>query len=69
MIERTYRCDMCRDGHELSELIQVEWKGGESRDVLKVASPIVQSERHLCRNCIADIAAIAIAVAKGETSG
>lgn len=56
MIERTYRCDLCRDQHPLEKLIPIRW-GSDNH--CSVAEPVYgQSERHLCRRCIADIKAM-----------
>lgn len=60
MIDRTYRCDLCRDSYDLTDLVPIRFeKNAETGwvDHLYRASGIFsrECERHLCGRCINDI--------------
>lgn len=59
MIERTYRCDLCRDQYPLEQLVQIRWDTAMNI-VVNDIDRHGQSERHLCRSCIADIKAMVV---------
>lgn len=61
-IERTYRCDLCRDPVQIDEMaesrraIGIYWKSHRPNGwILK---PARETERHLCPACISSIQAM-----------
>jgi len=55
MIDKTYKCDLCRNKFDPDHLVGIYFtmpQGFEQRDAR-------QTERHLCRECLASAHAIA----------
>jgi hypothetical protein len=72
-VQRTYKCDLCRDPLQLDELaeahraIGIYWKDWPRGWILKPAREV---ERHLCPTCIASIQAMPKMCGQGyECSG
>lgn len=55
MVEKTYRCNLCRDPAPPCELIGFYWKTAISGRAVMEMVPISQSEHHLCKVCIKQI--------------
>lgn len=51
MINRTYKCDLCRDRHEPEDLVGIEWSAGHVISIKHAR----QTEHHLCQRCIDNI--------------
>jgi len=65
MIDKTYRCDLCRSKFEPEQLIGIYFtqpQGFERRDSR-------QTERHICRECLASAHAIAAELHKEYFGG
>lgn len=60
MIDRTYRCDLCRDSYDVNskELIGICWVGTATGDrIEKCLSHL--SEHHICKSCLESLSQIA----------
>lgn len=72
MIERTYRCNLCRDSHEQGDLIGIRWGNTGSRTTLGALiqgwakdSP-ANTEHHLCESCMDSLVEIHAKRRRGE---
>jgi hypothetical protein len=56
MIDRAYRCDLCRDIHDpnVDAFYGIYWEGNRQL----VERPVRTVEHHLCLKCIQDVAAL-----------
>jgi len=62
----TYSCDICRSPVNVDNAVGVEFKSAaQGRSRLDVGT-FRDVERHICRNCLADIANVARKVKEGE---
>lgn len=60
MVERNYRCDLCRKAFPPDHLVGIEWvfAPAVNHDVIRVR-PAQVVEHHLCGVCLEDVARIA----------
>ena len=50
MIDKTYRCDLCRDSFDIKELHGITWTGTGWAKV-----EAIRTEKHLCQRCLDNI--------------
>ena len=70
VIDRTYRCNLCRLRHEPADLVGIAWETSVAlgRDAIRRV-PATQAEHHLCLGCLADAGRLAGRVAaEGEVA-
>lgn len=55
MIDRRFKCDLCRDQANPKKLVGLHWtpQGWEEK-------PPLECEHHLCKKCLASIAAMGV---------
>lgn len=61
MIERIYKCDLCRDKEEPEALIGLKWGG---RDDVLMAFSSRSTEHHICLRCLYSLQPIAAKLVK-----
>lgn len=52
MIDRTYRCDLCRDSYPANEMIGLHWQSWPKGWVEKPAREV---ENHICAPCLSTL--------------
>ncbi|MNO23668.1 hypothetical protein D3C76_134730 [compost metagenome] len=55
MIDRTYRCNLCREQHELRDMIGLHWSSWPKGWAEK---PPRETENHLCMKCLSTLQAL-----------
>ncbi len=53
-VDRVYRCDLCRDMHQASDLIGLYWTGAGKGSAV-IQKPAHQVEHHICAACLASL--------------
>lgn len=54
MIDRTYKCDLCRDRSQDNQLVGLFWGAG-NRIEIRASHDV---EHHICQKCLAGLAEI-----------
>ncbi|MDQ0082871.1 hypothetical protein J2W35_003230 [Variovorax boronicumulans] len=57
MIDRTYRCNLCRDKHERQDTVGLHWQDWPAKGWIE--KPSQETENHLCMRCLSSIQALA----------
>ena len=63
MIDRNYRCNLCRDAYPRDELIGLHWKDWPAKGWIE--KPASQVENHLCVQCLSSLQALTARCGQG----
>jgi hypothetical protein len=52
MVEKTYKCDWCRDQHPPDAMMGLKWVQTNNGPELSKICPADAAPKHLCPNCV-----------------
>jgi hypothetical protein len=52
MIERIYKCDLCRETRDRKDMVPIRWESVSLQLVVADENKFGPAERHLCKDCI-----------------